>query len=66
MYDSTVCCLQQRVHNRRKSPDSFYGARQALDEIFVKNNMHDVYSNVSSERCPFSELLHRKAIDGMP
>lgn len=47
-------------------PIRFYGARQALDEIFVKTTCHDVYSNVSSERCSFSDLLHRKAVDGMP
>ena len=69
MLDSLL--LANRSADRRgKPPDSFLyelinWARQTPDEIFVKNNIHDVYSNVSSELGPFSGLLHQKAVDGM-
>lgn len=67
-YGSTVCCAQRKVDNRGKPPNSFLNelidwAREAPDEISV--NTHDVYSNVSSELGPFSDVLHRKAVDGM-
>jgi len=61
-----VAC-KKKVFNRGVPPDSFLNelidwARQAPDEVFVKNDNHDIYSNVSSELGPFSDLVHRKAV----
>lgn len=61
-----VAC-KKKVSNRGNPPDSFLNelidwAKQAPDEIFEKNNRHDVYSNVASELGPFADLPHRKAV----
>jgi hypothetical protein len=61
-----VACIK-KVFNRGVPPESFLKelidwARQAPDEIFEKNAIHDIYSNVKSELGPFSDLLHRKAV----
>ena len=58
---------KKKVFNRGIPPESFLNelidwARQAPDEIFGKNNIHDVYSNVTAELGPFTSLLHRKAV----
>jgi hypothetical protein len=36
-------------------------ARQAPDEIFEPNQIHDIYSNIVGELGPWKNLLHRKA-----
>src|SRR5215213_5450338 len=61
-----VAC-KQKVANRGVPPDKFLNelldwAKQAPDEIFVKNNKHDAYSSVVSELGPYSDLQHRKAV----
>ena len=61
-----VAC-KEKVFNRGVAPDSFLNelidwAKQAPDEIFEKNDNHDVYSNVASELGPYSDLLHRRAV----
>ncbi len=58
---------KKKVFNRGTPPESFLNelidwARQAPDEIFERNNIHDVYSNVTAELGPFTNLLHRKAV----
>jgi len=55
------------VHNRGVPPDSFLNelidwAKTASDEIFERNNLHDIYSNVATELGPWKNLLHRKAV----
>src|SRR5829696_6033634 len=61
-----IAC-KEKVFNRGVPPDSFLNelidwGRQAPDEIFEKNNKFDVYSSVTSELGPYSDLLHRKAV----
>lgn len=61
-----VAC-KQKVFNRGKPPDSFLNelidwAKQAPDEIFERNNLHDVYTSVKPELGPFSDLQQRKAV----
>jgi hypothetical protein len=61
-----VAC-KEKVLNRGKPPDSFLNelidwAKQAPDDIFTKNQNHDVYTNVAADLGPFSDLLHRKAV----
>ncbi|HEY6230371.1 MAG TPA: hypothetical protein VIW64_03825 [Pyrinomonadaceae bacterium] len=61
-----VAC-KKKVFNRGVPPESFLNelidwARQAPDEIFEKNNNHDVYSNVAAELGPFANLRQRKAV----
>lgn len=61
-----VAC-KKKVFNRGVAPDSFLNelidwAKQAPDEIFARNDNHDVYSNVAAELGPFSDLLHRRAV----
>lgn len=61
-----VAC-KKKVFNRGVAPDSFLNelidwAKQASDEIFARNDNHDVYSNVAAELGPFPDLLHRRAV----
>ena len=61
-----VAC-KQRVHNRGKAPDEFLNelidwCAQAPDELFARNNNHDIYSNVFETLGPWDNLLHRKAV----
>lgn len=61
-----VAC-KKKVFNRGVAPDSFLNelidwAKQAPDEIFERNDNHDVYSNVAPELGPYSDLLQRKAV----
>jgi len=61
-----VAC-KEKVFNRGKAPDSFLNelidwAKQTPDEIFERNQNHDVYSNVAADLGPFSDLLQRKAV----
>ena len=61
-----VAC-KRRVANRGVPPNSFLNelidwARLAPDEIFERNNIHDIYSNVKAELGPYTNLLHRKAV----
>lgn len=58
---------KEQVFNRGAAPDSFLNemidwARQAPDEIFERNEIHDIYSNVRPELGPYDNLLHRKAV----
>lgn len=60
-----VAC-KNHVLNRGIPPDSFLNeiidwARQAPDEIFAPNQVHDIYSNIVGELGPWKNLLHRKA-----
>lgn len=60
-----VAC-KHKVKNRGVPPDSFLNeiidwGRDAPDEIFVQNQIHDIYSNIVSELGPWRSLLHRKA-----
>jgi hypothetical protein len=57
---------KQRVHNRSNPPDDFLNeliewAKAAPDEIFERNERHDIYSNVVGELGPWRNPLHRKA-----
>ena len=61
-----VAC-KNKVFNRGKPPDTFLNelidwARQAPDEIFERNQNHDIYTNVGPELGPFTDLLQRKAV----
>src|SRR5919112_1869436 len=61
-----VACKNE-VANRGVPPNRFLDelidwAKQAPDEIFERNNTHDVYSSVASELGPYPDLLHRKAV----
>ncbi|HJP92154.1 MAG TPA: hypothetical protein VJ875_09380 [Pyrinomonadaceae bacterium] len=61
-----IACRAE-VANRGVPPNSFLNelidwAKSAPDEIFEKNNVHDVYSNVRPELGPYSDALHRKAV----
>lgn len=61
-----VAC-KKKVFNRGVAPDSFLNelidwARQAPNEIFERNDNHDIYSSVASDLGPYSSLLHRKAV----
>ena len=61
-----VACKTE-VANRGVPPNSFLNelidwAKSAPDEIFERNNLHDVYSNVKTELGPYSDLLHRKTV----
>jgi len=58
---------KHKVANRGIPPDKFLNelidwGKEAPDEIFERNNRHDVYSNVVSELGPYSDLQHRKAV----
>jgi hypothetical protein len=61
-----VACKNE-VANRGVPPNKFLDelidwGKQAPDEIFERNNKHDVYSSVASELGPYPDLLHRKAV----
>jgi len=60
-----VAC-RSKVHNRGLPPHPFLNeivdwARGAPDEIFLPNQIHDIYSNVVGELGPWKNPLHRKA-----
>jgi hypothetical protein len=60
-----VAC-KSAVYNRGVPPESFLNeiidwARQAPDEIFMPNQVHDIYSNIVEDLGPWKSLLHRKA-----
>ena len=55
-----IAC-KKKVANRGFPPNSFLNelidwATQAPDEIFVRNNIHDVYSNVAAELGPYTGI----------
>lgn len=55
------------VFNRGVAPDAFLNelidwGRGAAEEIFEKNNRHDVYMNVIEELGPWEDLRHRRAV----
>lgn len=63
----TFIACKKQVFNRGVAPDSFLNelidwAREAPDEIFERNEIHDIYSNVKAELGPYINLLHRKAV----
>src|SRR3954464_2739136 len=58
---------KQRVFNRGAPPDDFLNqlvdwGRQAPDEIFIRNNIADIYSNVVGVLGPYTDLLHRRTV----
>lgn len=60
-----VVC-KSKVSNRGIPPESFLNelvdwAINAPDDIFEKNEIHDIYSNVVGELGPWNSLIHRKA-----
>jgi hypothetical protein len=60
-----IAC-KHKVFNRGKPPDAFLNelvdwAKDAPDEIFLPNQIHDIYSNVKDELGPWNGLTHRKA-----
>ena len=59
--------LKAQVKNRGKAPDSFLDeliawGKDAPDEIFVKNDAHDVYSSVRPTLGPWRDNQHRRAV----
>jgi hypothetical protein len=57
---------RQKVLNRGKPPESFLTelvawGRSAPDEIFERNNVTDIYSNVVGVLGPWVDLRHRRA-----
>lgn len=61
-----VAC-KHKVLNRGVAPDAFLNqlvdwARGASDEIFLENDIHDIYSNITIELGPWNGLQHRKAV----
>jgi len=63
----TFVACRTKVANRGKPPNSFLNelvdwAKDAPDEIFVRNEIHDVYSNVAGELGPYQNFTHRKAV----
>ncbi len=65
MTRSFNACLQT-VHNRGKAPVGFLNemidwCRSAPDEIFVRNELHDIYSQIVNDLGPWQDLVHRKA-----
>ena len=62
----TFSACKHKVHNRGIPPDSFLNelvdwANNAPDEIFERNEIHDIYSNVAGELGPWTGLSQRKA-----
>ena len=58
---------KQHVHNRGIPPDDFLDelvawGRNAADEIFAPNTVHDVYSNVQTALGPWQDSRHRRAV----
>src|SRR6185295_2246704 len=63
----TYHALKAQVKNRGKAPDSFLDeliawGKDAPDEIFVKNDAHDVYSSVRATLGPWRDNQHRRAV----
>jgi hypothetical protein len=63
----TFTACKHEVSNRGVPPDSFLNelvdwARQAPDEVFERNDTHDIYTNVRPELGPYADLLHRRAV----
>jgi hypothetical protein len=66
MSNEYLAC-KAKVFNRGIPPTSFLDeliewASDAPDEIFAKNDNHDVYSSVEQELGPWTGLAHRKAV----
>lgn len=58
---------RSRVHNRGRAPVAFLNELvdwgiAAPDEIFVRNDNHDVYTQVRDELGPWDDLVHRRAV----
>jgi hypothetical protein len=56
---------KQKVFNRGAAPDSFLmelvaWGKSAPDEIFERNEHHDIYSNVVGMLGPWQDLIHRR------
>ena len=59
--------IKSRVKNRGFPPDSFLEqliawGRSASDDIFVRNDVHDIYSSVFGALGPWRDNLHRRAV----
>jgi hypothetical protein len=57
---------KQKVFNRGIPPDDFLNqlvnwGKNAPDEIFVRNNNSDIYSDIDGILGPWEDLLHRRA-----
>jgi hypothetical protein len=57
---------KEKVFNRGIAPDAFLNelidwSLQAPDEIFLRNENHDIYSQVFDTLGPWDSLIHRKA-----
>lgn len=62
----TFLACKSAVHNRGIPPDSFLNelidwAIVAPDEIFARNDKHDIYFNIVCDLGPWNSLRHRKA-----
>lgn len=58
---------KERVFNRGTAPTDFLNelidwCLQAPDEVFLKNQNHDIYSQVFGDLGPWDDLTHRKAV----
>ncbi|MFL6738012.1 MAG: hypothetical protein ACJ8FJ_02355 [Sphingomicrobium sp.] len=59
--------LKAQVKNRGKAPDAFLDeliawGKDAPEEIFAPNQVHDVYSSVRSTLGPWRDNQHRRAV----
>lgn len=57
---------REKVHNRGRAPEAFLDelvawGRDAPDDIFAPNAMHDIYSNVVVALGPWQGAQHRRA-----
>lgn len=62
----TFIATKESVFNRGTAPDDFLNelvdwCLQAPDEIFLRNENHDIYSQVFEELGSWEDLTHRKA-----
>jgi hypothetical protein len=63
----TFIACKSKVHNRGTPPEAVLNeiidwARNAPDEIFQANQVHDIYSNIVDVLGPWRSLTHRKAV----
>ncbi|MFL6757534.1 MAG: hypothetical protein ACJ8EG_08170 [Sphingomicrobium sp.] len=59
--------MKAQVKNRGKAPDAFLDeliawGKDAPEEIFAPNQVHDVYSSVRSTLGPWRDNQHRRAV----
>ena len=63
----TFVASRHEVFNRGRASNSFLNELvdwcvTAPDEVFVRNEITDIYSSVSGELGPYESLIHRKAV----